>query len=893
MGNPVNVITPAGQTIAVDEAHVPTIIEQGGRLESPSEAHAAGVERVLDEKYSGFGAGVEALARGAARGLTMGLSDVVSRDQEAVEELKERQPVLSSIGEFGGAALPALVPGGAAGAAGKLLASTPAGLSARAARSVAGRLGKGVAASAVEGAIDAGLYSAGQTFSQAVLGDDPLTVEQVAANIGLGTVLGGVTGGALGLLGKGGAALGKREVAKANPLLVRSAPETKELGKRIGLELGAVHDDIEAAVVARRQHRAAELYPGMRDVAQARAEGRMVQDLSGNAAEEGGARAPNLADGTPQRGPGTVPGKRRVAEGTPAEPVAPRPKRELMNQRTVPGGAPDDVIDALALRNQRTVVDNTPPAKSDTIVEPFTGAMRKAEHAEAKQAAKLEAKRPKAVEAPADPGVTRQVVKETPQPQMAQGTPTRTAEIDEITVFEGATAKAAQEYDPVINELNAARRVLSKYTGEDLALDLPYLIRARPDRALDVVQKFDDYAAALTKAEKIGRVDVAPALRDEALLLEKLSAGLPGNTRKSLEQLRAIKGPDELAQMLGTDVAQVSGFKTPAGKLLARMYAMGRVGETQLARNASAKAAAKAEAATAGGFFRSQLGEAVDYGLRRAAGAAVATAVGAPWWTGWVLARAAGGIGKKLEDGAVNALGLSLRTVGSKPVRTAATFTAAEVLSNAKFGADTGAGTPAMQRVRELHETRSNPEGMRSVINERLAPLRAHNLQLGFEVESRMMDRLAYYAEHAPVPPPPALGVKQNWKMSKAQEYELAIRVRAGEQPLTLLEDFANNRLNMAAVETVEALWPELYTQMQQTIIEQMSSVEEVPYLKRRQASIFFKVAVEPTLEPDFVGLVQEGYAMKHEMEQKQSAAGIGGTPKAPGATKGQRLEAR
>lgn len=163
----------------------------------------AAAPATLGEQVRGFGADlketVEVGAQGALKGITAGLSDVVlSAPTEATGEypqrdadmrqLREQQkqqlaahPLAHAVGEVAGMVVSPVS---------KLGAAVTGGIKATTA---IGRIG----ASAVGGGVEGMLFGAGNTLSDAALGDQDLTAEKLAAGIGLG-----------GLLGFGGAGVG-------------------------------------------------------------------------------------------------------------------------------------------------------------------------------------------------------------------------------------------------------------------------------------------------------------------------------------------------------------------------------------------------------------------------------------------------------------------------------------------------------------------------------------------------------------------------------------------------------------------------------------------------------------------------------------------------------------
>jgi hypothetical protein len=168
---------------------------------------------------------------GAARGATLGLSDVLARavgGEEAADylaRLEAANPEASMVGDVVGSVAPVLASGGLGlearagtgllrGALGAVGAPTRAlaGLSEAVGGAVGRRLGGGLLARGVgvgvEGAIEGGVGEIGRMLSERALGtgDPDLTAEMVLARLGTGALMGGAAGG---LLGTGAAALAR------------------------------------------------------------------------------------------------------------------------------------------------------------------------------------------------------------------------------------------------------------------------------------------------------------------------------------------------------------------------------------------------------------------------------------------------------------------------------------------------------------------------------------------------------------------------------------------------------------------------------------------------------------------------------------------------------------
>lgn len=161
------------------------------------------------EKYSGLGNAIGAYAIGVPSGATLGFSDALLAGtgivpREDIQGLREHQAGASLAGELTGIVASSLyAPGAAAadaGALAKLLAKTPAGMiSAKAAR--IGEAVGGVKGMALAEGLEGAGYAIGQTVSNTVITDHPVTAESFSKDlirdVGFGGLL-GAAGGAVG-----------------------------------------------------------------------------------------------------------------------------------------------------------------------------------------------------------------------------------------------------------------------------------------------------------------------------------------------------------------------------------------------------------------------------------------------------------------------------------------------------------------------------------------------------------------------------------------------------------------------------------------------------------------------------------------------------------------------
>lgn len=217
----------------------------------------------LEDEFGGVGGTLGAVAAGAARGATLGLSDVALAetglvDRRTLAGLQDANPLASGGGEALGILGATLATGGSAGAA-RGAVGTAARVASAPTRAVMA-LGRGVegvgaallgeataariATTAVQGAVEGSLFGVGQAVSESTIRDVPLTAERIVAAAGHGALLGGGLGAgmtATGALIRGGASkLGDVGASLLGRVEGRAAELAGELGATLPKSEGTV-----------------------------------------------------------------------------------------------------------------------------------------------------------------------------------------------------------------------------------------------------------------------------------------------------------------------------------------------------------------------------------------------------------------------------------------------------------------------------------------------------------------------------------------------------------------------------------------------------------------------------------------------------------------------------
>jgi hypothetical protein len=234
-GTTVDVLDPSGRETKIEAEDASAALDQGYTL--PSEGLLQ--KNAVQKKYGGTGGEILAGAAGAARGLSLGLSDLALTKSglvspDTLQGLKDANPDASTAGDVAGSVLPAVLTGGGsvaaeggaaatrgglAAMAGDALAYTPAGLvgkagagitkgvggmlGSEAAQGMASKIVRGAASHAVGSAVEGAAFGAGGQLSEAALGDPEKVADHAIANIGFAGLLGFGLGGALGAVSGG------------------------------------------------------------------------------------------------------------------------------------------------------------------------------------------------------------------------------------------------------------------------------------------------------------------------------------------------------------------------------------------------------------------------------------------------------------------------------------------------------------------------------------------------------------------------------------------------------------------------------------------------------------------------------------------------------------------
>lgn len=228
--------------------------------------------------------------------------------------------------------------------------------------------------------------------------------------------------------------------------------------------------------------------------------------------------------------------------------------------------------------------------------------------------------------------------------------------------------------------------------------------------------------------------------------------------------------------------------------------------------------------------------------------------------------------------------GAAKATRAARPVLAAQAWRAPDVLSQVLY--DTGAkpargkgtskdpGALLRARSEELLAASANPAGVQATVREQLRDVRDPDVIAA--VAAVAQRKLDYLAKHVPVAPPAGLLSRSTWKPSPTEVERFARRVRAANDPASVLEDVGRGRITPEAAETLREVYPQLYAEAQARLVQQAGQLRQrLPHGTVVRLSVLFNAPLVSSLEPENLAAIQAAGAPA----MADPAAAGGGAP--------------
>lgn len=901
-----------GQPREVPIEQIGQAASRGFRVESGQEHADRVAAAAKEEAYGGVTGKIGALAAAVNRGATLGLSDVVGTaidpDQAFhYRNLREVNPGVSTVGELAGSVLPALASGGES-----ILAKTPSGMLSRlAAEGVEGASAVGGIRGAAQAAAWSGIEGAGQSagsyISDVALGDRDLTVEGMAGALGRGFAFGGLAGGATFGIEKGTMA--------ARRLFAREALGTKagELAEQTWTTKGQEILDAHEATL----NKAKQLLDDSIAQRQAAMKAKTEADAAFKAAQVGEKQAAKDAFGA---GLDTLEHPGELSSIGLAEPLTPKIAKAAPAIETA---AAPKVADEATTRLERALAETTAKLEQGATMGELN-AMRAArppitnieEFGEALQAA--QSSKSKVDELLSRPGSAI----ETPHTRALESLDDA---MEQVRLAETPDAKIAAQHEAdalkaKIEELTGKTRDALGHGDRDLAGQLALQLKnakiaekSLVDDVAEAAHVLGEHEKNMAKLTELVGDEAHPVAKEAADAFRKAEsdadrkyidrtaravddasskAGQPLTSKERIAAAREAKAAADarLAETKVTEAEARQGHKLAAAavkdakaEIKATTKATRTIGLPKVPKGAEggwgnvANIGTVLEAADTIGIPGLPkphdipvIGPLLSYYLKYRALKAVAGKM-----TGRVAASGeskAAALASKTRDRTAAAVDRMLGLVekAAPAARTTATISAAklgEVI--AKRYVDDGSKPPpdgasmrdhAAARIREIHWAAQNQQAIAAEVRKQMADVADPDLIAS--AEQFEIRKAQYLASVTPKEPPPSLLAKgKGWTPSQVDANILARRLHAIDDPVAVIDSVNNKNLTREGAETVKAVYPKLFADAQQRLIERIAEIREtVPFPQRLRISSLFDVPLDRSLEPGTISVLQSVY---------------------------------
>lgn len=889
-----NIVGPDGDTRSTDEEGLAYALERGYQLED----QAAATERTFrSERLAEFdnapGAAISA-GLGAVSSATLGLSDVALGALGAGDIVSDFYKA-NETAALGGQLVGALLPLGAA-KLGLEGAALPAQLASNAGAKITAKVG-GVAGGSAGAAFEAGLQSGGQYLSQVALGDKELSAEGFLGAVGSGSLFGGAFGGGFALAGKG-LAKGKdvfgtytkeaaeKAQAEATDAISASLQDADALQAAARRKLDGYHAsraavDPEYAAMRAERH-AAQMREAESKIAErtARTEGRQAIDAEKLRREQLRTermltRKPRKAftnDAAPAPVEPVAPAAAPTPGATLAEPLSDLERQLAATQDALNSGAS---LKQLSTRNLADEADDVlakvEPQAADLVqatkaqrmakkdVSDWVASVRKKvsegdSRALAKAATDEERQ---AIQTGIDNRFARQergrLAVANPEESIPQWVRDKYAKGEHSTRYSVNTFKINKATEDL-------RGAADLTTPEAVTKALDEAVTSPVAHGVEFTAKEVDDAARVLGNYERANADLVAALGDEA---QTLPAGIVSDAQAY--QAAVVNQGESLATQTAAkidDTVQAVDKATAGGGWLQRANSkLGTAGE--VAKKAQDAAQALEMLELVGIDVPSArdipvVGPLLSKYLR--ARAIMSTLQRAGVRLPKSVESTVAGKAKRLSEGAIKAIdkAFDVSIAGTKAVRGA--NQASNLLAHKLFDHD-DKRKPAndweaiQHRVDELQRA-VQPGAIKQALAKSLPTADA---ELASHVENAAKRKAEFLLSKAPkVSGPVGLMSGFQARPSKAEISAFARYLDAAENPQKVFDSIADGSLTIEGVETIKACYPRLYQEAQARMLENASKLQStLPYSLRLGLSLMFGVAVDASMQPDFVQYMQ------------------------------------
>lgn len=176
---------------------------------------------------------------------------------------------------------------------------------------------------------------------------------------------------------------------------------------------------------------------------------------------------------------------------------------------------------------------------------------------------------------------------------------------------------------------------------------------------------------------------------------------------------------------------------------------------------------------------------------------------------------------------------------------------------------------------KNLETLASNPDLMIDQLAKSTARISFAAPQIAQETHNVLIRATDFLASKVPKDPSQPNVFAREYQPSSMEIAKFERYMQAVEHPLSVFEDMEKGTLTREHVEALKAVYPGMYAQLQQEVIDQATTEgEKIPYNKKVQLSILLDVPTDLSLEPTNIAGLQANFMPQNDPMQVEAQQG-------------------
>ena len=170
------------------------------------------------------------------------------------------------------------------------------------------------------------------------------------------------------------------------------------------------------------------------------------------------------------------------------------------------------------------------------------------------------------------------------------------------------------------------------------------------------------------------------------------------------------------------------------------------------------------------------------------------------------------------------------------------------------------------RRAKEITALGKNVDETIKILLKRTEGLETFAPQTVNLARQKALETVVFLNEKLPKAPYQPTKFTHEWKATDREIYKFTRYLAASENPLLLLDELAENRLSLETVETVKTLYPDLFADIKDQLLEELTKVKgKIPYKYRIMLSNLFEIPLDASMRPDRLAACQRAYMPAEE----------------------------